>query len=145
MGTEAETLPKHWFGYLTTKNVEQVANHLRGLLTGRTFTFVSVNEFFAWRPDARLHQELVAPANGDAITTHCSAEYAQIVVHDTGCTWTISTSLKDQPTGKDHGDNAYLSFEPGRVTIVHRNQAGHTLYWLICIEQPKEHHDHRHQ
>ena len=43
----------NWSGMLTTQNIDQVADLLRHLLTGKKYTFVAANEYYEYKPEVR--------------------------------------------------------------------------------------------
>jgi hypothetical protein len=86
----------HWFGMLTVENIEQVADLLRQLLVGKTYTFVTVNELFRYKPEVRTSQRL--KPNGDAITATKdeTGRFASFSVSDSYGVWGCSTNLKNR-------------------------------------------------
>lgn len=122
----------NWYGNLTIDNIEQVVGLLRKLLAGKKYTFVSVNEYFGYKPEVRTGQEIEPQkaTNKDAFSFWYDKDnapplYAGFNVVDTHGVWGLSTSATEQP---------YLRFEWNKVAIEHKAPAGHKMFWVVAVE-----------
>ncbi|MFA6437280.1 MAG: hypothetical protein WC242_03885 [Candidatus Paceibacterota bacterium] len=125
---------------LTILNIDDVANLLQQLLTGKRYAFVAANEDRGFKPEVRTGQRLESDrADKPSITVYRDDPgntFAGFNVSDTDGVWGCSTSLREDeydPTFK----NPYIIFENDKVTIIHCAQAGNKLYWVIAVEPEK--------
>lgn len=132
----------YWYGMLTTSNIHEVVERLRGLLTGRTYTFVAVNEGLGFVPDVRVRCTLTNGKSGEPFSVWGKDGHAGFNVCDTGGVWGCTTSLANEAAYDPEFRNPYLVFNGDRVTIQHRDRvtiqhrapAGHRLIWAVVAE-----------
>lgn len=121
---------KDWFGTLAIDNCEEVANMIYELLKDKTYTFVSANEYFGYKPEVRTNQKL----HGDNPKTWVRSEDAGFNFEDAYSVWGLSTSQKE--AGYDPKFNApYIVIEYSKITITHKAPSGNKLYWVIAIQE----------
>lgn len=134
-----ENFSLSWYGMLTVENIEQVADLVRQLLVGRTYTFVAANEYRDYKPQVRTNQHMTRSNAGDPVNVYYdeSAEkrFAGFSVCDTYGIWGVSTNLKDDLYDPDF-KNPFVNFENDKVTITHRAASGNKIYWVIALERP---------
>lgn len=136
---EERSMDLGWHGMLTVNNVEQVADLLRQLLTGKRYTFVAVNEFYGFKPEVRTSQKLKPKINSsNPINVYYddtgAKRFAGFSVSDSYGVWSFSTNLQedqDDPGSK----NPHFSFEWDKVTIIFRLSGGNLVYWVAAVEK----------
>jgi hypothetical protein len=122
-----------WYGMLTINNIEQVADLLRQLLSGKRYAFVSSNELFSFKPEVRTNQELKPSDPINVYYDKDGKRFAGFNVYDSYGVWGCSTSLQEEQYDHEF-KNPYFVFNLDKVTITHRAPAGHKLYWVVVVE-----------
>jgi hypothetical protein len=132
---EAIRSDREWCGYLTSTNVEAVADRVGRLLEGRSYAFVTVNELFGWSPEVRMGQRLSpeSTVSRQAINLHQDGVIG-FFVSDTYGVWGLTTTLERQPLHAEAGRNPYLQFERNQLRVSHWAGGGNRLYWVIAPE-----------
>lgn len=125
-----------FYGTLTTENIEEVANAILDKLTGKTYTFVSSNEYIgAYKPEVKTNQRLQNGNNGSPLSVWHSKDgrRAGFNVCDTYGVWGLSTSQTENRY--DSRFNApYINMERNTIEMTHRAGSGALLYWVIEIQ-----------
>lgn len=139
-----------WFGDMTLENAEAIADRLRKMLTGRRFTFVSVNSGFSETsiPDVRNGQMLDGHVDSKGIGTGenvsfsmLADDHAHIVVCDTYGVWGLSVTARKyeeryhQPYVKFARRTRYCGES---MAVIHRNGDGDILRWVVVVEHPAD-------
>lgn len=141
---------RDWSGWLTLENFEAVADRIRRLLDGRTYTWVASNEGQrAYFPEVRTGQRLCHDhaRSGNAVMAKLLApDHGHLTVVDSYGVWGLSTSIPDQSAAHKLGFDAackagaHLTFHramgsrPDRLEIEHFAPVGARLYWVAAIE-----------
>ena len=125
-----------FYGTLTTENIEEVANAILEKLAGKTYTFVSSNEYIgAYKPEVKINQHLENGNNGSPLSVWRGEDgrYAGFNFCDTYGVWGLSTSQTENRY--DPKFNApYVSIEYNTIEMTHRAGSGALLYWVIEIQ-----------
>jgi len=125
-----------WSGLLTLANYEAVADRLRMMLSGRSYTWVACNEGIGnYRPEVRSGMRV------EKVTAELlSADHGHITVLDTYGVWGLSACWRDQSDPNRRG--VFVAFEHGRYGEVFRAEhyapAGYRLYWAAAVEPEAE-------
>lgn len=120
-------------GTLTVNNCEEVAGLIFETLQGKKYTFVSVNEYFDYRPEIRINQELKNGTNRNPFSVMLKNDFACFDVCDSYGVWGLSTSQKENYF--DASYNApYIEIENNTIKITLRAPYGNKIYWLIQVE-----------
>ncbi len=124
---------RRWFGVMTTWNAEEIANRLRVLLSGKLFTFVTVNGNMneTLPPEVRTSQTMTSVQ-----FSMLAPDHAHVVVNDSYGVWGLSSTTEDCFNVGDY-KNPYFIFERDSVAIVHRSMAGGLLRWVATVEYPE--------
>lgn len=135
-------ITNNWLGDLTLDNLQEVAEKINEMLTGKKYTFVSVNMmgnksrpgYLTGRPDVRTSQTL---KDKQAMSFWFDKEqdppqYGGFNFNDSYGIWGCSVSANP---GEEPYSNPYIVFEWTKVAITHRAPAGHLLYWTIALEK----------
>jgi hypothetical protein len=123
---KAEPIGLDWCGVVTTENVEQVAEQIRQLFEGRTFSIAAMMYADSRAPELRLDTNCV-------IEKVCWTDGGKdrVRVFDFGISFSTggySWSLRPAPAGTTDSQNFYwvwLSFERDLMTFRQRAPAGH--------------------
>jgi hypothetical protein len=141
---------REWYGYLTLENFDAVAERLRSLLTGRTYTWASTREHQVRAPEVRTRQRLREGINTSRSTLDDGRVMAHLNAADTYGVWGVSTTIPDQKTAytfaRDEKKARRLTevtfkhghHDGGRIEIEQYNGYGERLYWVIAVESPEE-------
>ena len=144
---DSQNANRQWFGNLTLANIEDFTERLRTMLAGKRFTFISVNGSRGYEPEIRINQQLEGrhPVGGyrskdgaaDNISLYPESTYGE---GPSKVTWRSLNVCDSYGVWSLNTHETYFSFEPEqrdqpeRLTITHKNGAGDTLHWLICVE-----------
>jgi len=128
----------HWYGTLTTKNIDHVAKMIREVLAGHTFATVHVYEYRQWEPEVRLHERLEGGRDGKNVTVHHHSDtHAQIVLCDSYGVDGLSTTRTED--GYDPEFNApYVVIEHNEVRWTDRTPEGKLRHVARKVERPAE-------
>jgi hypothetical protein len=154
---EARERRRMWWGHLADDNVEHVAKRIENLLTGRRYTFVSLNtEHVHTMPEVRTGQHLdpKGHVSGKAVNVY-RGDFPHIMVADSYGSWGMSTRhVTEAEANKDHDDPAkmhrttYVVIEGGlsndprdlgrrdRIEVCFYNGLKQMLHWVIAVEPP---------
>lgn len=110
-----------WYGILTPKNIEEVANFIQQMLLGKVYTFVSVYEYKNFVPETHTDQQLKSN-RPVSVFFHESGE-ASFTFSDTYGVW-----------GCDTFSNCYIKFNYYQITIQQLSPNGLQTYWQITIQ-----------
>lgn len=134
---------RDWYGYLTLDNFDAVVERIREMLTGHRYTWVSCHEgmrdfFPEVRTGQRLSQDLVV--NRERLED--GRDWAHLTVGDTYGVWGLSTTVPDQATACQRGEDKSMTrlhfkhgrYDQGRIEIEHHNAYGDRLYWVVSVE-----------
>jgi len=135
----------NWSGFLTLANYEAVANRLRAMLTGRSYTWVACNEGLGnYRPEVRAGMRV------EKVTAELlSADHGHITVLDTYGVWGLTAVWADQAAARATGTfdqtvrrGPFVEFERGHYGEVFRAEhyalAGYRLCWAVAVEPEAE-------
>ena len=120
-------MDRDFYAVLTLDNLEDVAQRVRELLTGKRYTFASLNDGFNPTSDigfdVRTDQQI---DQRDPVKTwrDDQGQYGGFNVGDTYGVWGANTYDKPQ---------IYISH--ARMCIMHAAPAGHRLIWKIVIQR----------
>lgn len=125
-----------WAGVLTFENIDQVADTLRDLLTGRRFTLVSANELEMFKPRVKQGKMVVEREMhpGVYVNRRSDPDGTILRVSDTDSVWGCITRTHDESPDPTF-ENPHISFEGDRVTITCRAPSGLKLYWVVVVEK----------
>ena len=149
----------HWYGYLADENVEHVADRIRTMLGGSTYTFVANNvEQKSAVPEVRTSQRLTPEKTLSKQSPRVSrigdeqnfggettiSDWCGISCADTYGSWGIHAPHTTEAEARaDERHSTFLSIYGGlgengsreRIEIHHRNGYGEMLHWVIAVEQ----------
>lgn len=122
----------NWYGEVTVENIEVIAKTIEEMLTGKYYTFASLNADCVSMFDVRTSQKLEPQKATDnkALSVwfdkeHNPPRYAGVNFVDTYGVWGLSTG----------SEKPYVSFEHNnQVKIEQLNGYGEKLIWIIAIE-----------
>lgn len=117
---------------LTTENVDDLAQQLRALLNGKTFTVTATEELFQGRAEVRKGMQLKGTA-AEAVKAYHREGGATIFLSDTTHTVTLPTNLVEDVYDPDF-NNPCFAFESDRVEINYRSDSGHHTKLEIVLE-----------
>lgn len=122
------------YGTVTTKNIKEVTDQLRKLLTGCKYTVAHCYEYKDYRPEVRLHQKLGGSKNGDDVNLFFHSDtHAQVVICDSYGVGGFSTAQVE--LGYDPEFKApYVVFEHGQFRITHRAPSGKLIQSVYAPE-----------
>lgn len=131
-----EKIDSRWAGMLTVENIEEVAKLIFSLLEGKSYTFVSVNEIFRFKPESRSGQKLEKVSKKDKINVWYgeNKKYAGFNFEDTYGVWGCDTHLRENIYDSKF-ENPYIEFNGNTITITHRAAGQNLIYWLIIIDE----------
>lgn len=130
-----------YYGNLTVANAEQFVERLREMLTGKRYTFITVNASLDNIPDVRVHQQLggrinTEPGVADNIRLYPveylanESAYQNLNVCDTYGVWSLTTGFtyfSFQPRERDRPERVAITLKTGYGT-------DGIIRWLIYIE-----------
>ena len=128
----------HWYGEVTIENIEAVAKTIEEVLTGKYYTFASLNADCVSIFDVHTSQKLEPDKATDkkALSVwfdkeHTPPQYAGFNFVDTYGVWGLSTG----------SDKPYISFKYNhQIRIEQLNGYGEKLIWIITTENHEQNH-----
>jgi len=124
-----------WYGTLSVKNIEKVADMIYAVLKGRKYSFVDVYEYRRYKPETRLNQRLENGSNGSPLSIYFDDEnrYAGFNFCDTYGVWGCSTSNQDGQYDPEF-NSPYIVIENNKITITQRTPEGRMCYWQMAVD-----------
>lgn len=109
------------YGELTSTNIEQFAEKMRGMLEGKPYIFVSANEALGYRPEIRQNQKLESLRVCRYSDTHSGVMFTYGV-------GSISA-----------GEGARFTFDhehdPQELRVEHKAPAGNAMWWVWKVQR----------
>lgn len=126
-----------WRGMLTIKNIGEVANTLRELLTGKKFTLVIAHENIYFRPEVTTCQILISPNGTDEpIKVWHWGERSSIDISSSNEVWSFETSIKENEFDPKFL-NPYINFDSNKIFITWVSNS-RKMYWVAAVEGVEE-------
>jgi len=123
-----------WYGTITVENIEYVAGLILELLSGKSYTFVSVYEYKGFEPETRQNQRLENGNNGSPLSVYKENGYAGFNFCDTYGVWCLGTSNTDLSYDPTFA-RPYIVIEHDKVTISQRTGANKIAHWQITVNE----------
>jgi hypothetical protein len=124
-----------WYGTLTTKNIDKVAELMTEVLGEHSFTAVHVYEYNGWKPEVRVGEHLQGSVDGVHIKAHHHSDsHAQITLCDSyGVDGTATTQIEAK---YDPDFNApYVVIEHNEVRWTDRTPEGRLRHVVRKVER----------
>jgi hypothetical protein len=126
-----------WYGTVTTKNIDKIAEMMHWVLDGKKYSVVHCYEYKRWEPELRIHQELGGSVDGDDIKVHHhNGEHAQLLLCDTYGVGGFSTTCAEGGYVYDPDfQSPYVVLEYGHtIKITQRAPNGLLFYTVYRVE-----------
>lgn len=125
---------RNWYGDMTVKNMPEIVDTIRSMLTNTTYVFVSTidGKHLTVRPNQRLEPEKSRNSDPFSIWYEEGVDrptYGGFHVNDTYGVWGAMTSEKEKP---------YIVFSHNQIQIEHKNGYGEPIVWIIAIQEGRD-------
>lgn len=123
---------RHWHGMLTVNNIDEIANLIREMLTGRRYTFVLVHEQKGFRPYVKASRELSNQNDINSVEVeHCgegeNATASLTILDNFNDGWTFSINNTDHQCPN-------IEFSQDTIQIAFEDPEKPKEFWVIAIE-----------